>query len=121
LQSGDQPVDARLRLEVQGVLHLVERRADARGVEALVYEEQQLMLFAGQHAAPAAKVGRDSRAGTKAKLTVRVLVWFSPRVKAQARAARRFSLPSRPSRLYTCAEPQRHQSGGPDARHPGRN
>jgi hypothetical protein len=47
LQAGDQPVDARLRLQVQRLLHLVERRRHTIVVEALVDEHEQFVLLAG--------------------------------------------------------------------------
>ena len=47
----DQAVDAGLRLEVEGVLHLVEGGRHARFLHARVDEEQQLFLLFGQHRA----------------------------------------------------------------------
>src|SRR5437899_204844 len=49
LECRDQAVDARLRSEVERVLHLVERRGDARLLEALVNEAQQFQLLSGEH------------------------------------------------------------------------
>src|SRR5579862_2673571 len=49
LQPADQPVDARFRAQLQRVFHLVERRRDAGRREALVDEDQQLVLLFRQH------------------------------------------------------------------------
>src|SRR5581483_5876575 len=49
LEAADQPMNARLGLEVERLFHLLERRRDAGFTEALVDEEQQLMLFLGEH------------------------------------------------------------------------
>jgi hypothetical protein len=45
----DQPMDARLRAQVQRLLHLVERRRHARLLEPFVDEHEKLVLLAGQH------------------------------------------------------------------------
>ena len=52
LQRRDQPVDAGLGPEVQRLLHLVEARRIARGLEMTVDEYQQLVLLARQHDQP---------------------------------------------------------------------
>ena len=51
LETGDQAVDPGFRLQVEGILHLVERRRDTMVRQMLVNVGQQLMLFAGQHGA----------------------------------------------------------------------
>lgn len=47
LEAGDEAMDAGLRLQAKGLFHLVERRRYAVVVQALVDEQQQLVLFAG--------------------------------------------------------------------------
>ena len=49
LQRRDQPVDAGFGAQVERVLHLVEGGRNARFLQPLVDEAQQLELFAGQH------------------------------------------------------------------------
>src|ERR1051326_4682442 len=49
LERRDQPVNAGLRAQVEGVLHLIERRRHAGFLQPLVDEAQQLELLAGQH------------------------------------------------------------------------
>jgi len=49
LERADQPVDARFRLEAQRLLHFLERRRDAAGVEPFLDEVEQFMLLRGQH------------------------------------------------------------------------
>ncbi len=46
-RGGDQAVNARLGLEVQGFLHLIKRGRNAGFPDALVDEHQQLILLAG--------------------------------------------------------------------------
>src|SRR3546814_11522744 len=45
LQAGDQPVDAGLRLEAQGLLHFLERRRHAVARQPRIDEEQEFGLF----------------------------------------------------------------------------
>ena len=52
LQGGDEAMDARLRLEVQRLLHLVEGRRHPGLAQALVNEAEQFVLFARQHVGP---------------------------------------------------------------------
>ncbi len=49
LQRRDQSVDAGLRGEVQGLLHLVERGRHPRLLDPLVDEHKQFMLLAREH------------------------------------------------------------------------
>jgi len=49
LQRRDQPVDAGFGLQVEGILHLVERRRNAAFAHPFVDEHQQFVLFAGEH------------------------------------------------------------------------
>ena len=48
-KRNDQPVHAGLRLQVQGILHFLERGRNTFFLEALVDEKQQFELFAGEH------------------------------------------------------------------------
>ena len=48
-QGGNEPVDAGLGAQVEGVLHLVEGGRNAGLGQALVDEAQELELLAGQH------------------------------------------------------------------------
>jgi len=48
-QRRDQPVDARLGLQVERVLHFIEGRRYASFLQALVDEAQKLKLLASQH------------------------------------------------------------------------
>ena len=49
LKGGNQPVDPGLRLEVERILHFLERRGYAALFETGLDEPDQLMLFARQH------------------------------------------------------------------------
>src|SRR6185436_1835751 len=60
LQRRDQPVDARLGPQVEGVLHLVKRRRNARFLQPLVNEAEQLELLAGQHRVVSSKGSRPT-------------------------------------------------------------
>jgi hypothetical protein len=44
-------MDAGFRSQIESVLHLVEGRRHAMGLEMTVDEDQQLVLFSGQHLA----------------------------------------------------------------------
>ncbi len=52
-QRGDEPMDAGFRLEIERILHLVERGRHPVGTHALVDEEQEFFLLLGQHQASA--------------------------------------------------------------------
>jgi hypothetical protein len=52
LQPGDQAVDAGLRLEAQGLLHLIEGGRNAGFAQAFLDEFQQFPLLARQHGHP---------------------------------------------------------------------
>ncbi len=83
-EGGDQAVDARLRLEVEGVLHLVEGGRHAVRLHARVDEEQELFLLLGQHvgvAPPSAVLSAGPRPGPEPlhKQSVNVHYPFSPR------------------------------------------
>src|SRR5437868_2268448 len=49
LERRDQPVHARLGLEIERLPHFVEARADTALLEAVVDEEQQFALLGGEH------------------------------------------------------------------------
>ena len=49
LKRGDETVDARLRAQIERILHFVERRGNAGFLEALMNKAQQFSLLAGQH------------------------------------------------------------------------
>src|SRR5258708_962520 len=74
LEPGDQAVDARLGLEAEGRLHLVEGRRDTMLGEVLVDENQQLVLLAREHR-------RTLLSGAcirnKSSTLKSVLVWFA--------------------------------------------
>src|SRR3546814_9202514 len=59
-KPGDEPVNARLGLEGEGVLHLVERGRDAVFLKVPVDEEQKLVLLFGEHGSPGPPVCRPS-------------------------------------------------------------
>src|SRR5690349_10958526 len=48
-QRRDQPVDSRLRLQPERVLHLLEARREAGLLEVAIDVEKQLVLLFGQH------------------------------------------------------------------------
>jgi hypothetical protein len=49
LEAADQPVDARLGTQVQGVLHFVEGRGYPGRGQPLIDEHQQLVLLSREH------------------------------------------------------------------------
>ena len=49
LQRADQAVNARLRLEVERLLHLLKARRYATQFEMLLDEQKQLLLLGGEH------------------------------------------------------------------------
>ena len=49
LQAGDQAVNAGFRFQTKGFLHFVEGGTDAAVTQPLVDEQQQFVLFLGQH------------------------------------------------------------------------
>ena len=51
-QGGNQAVDARLGLEVQGLLHLVEGGGHARFLQPLMNEHEKLFLLRSEHQVP---------------------------------------------------------------------
>jgi hypothetical protein len=67
LQRRDQPVDARLRPELQRLLHFLEARREAGALEVPVDEDQQLVLLACQHAGTP---GRCTTAGAARQRSV---------------------------------------------------
>ena len=59
LQSGDQSVHAGLRLQVECVLHLFERRGNAALRQTIMDEAEQFMLLARQHCRPSPERTRN--------------------------------------------------------------
>src|SRR5258706_1922205 len=76
LKRRDQAMDARLRAQVQHVLHLIERWRHARLADALMDEHQELILLLGQHGIPhlRSKKTRANKAATTANRSTLVLV-----------------------------------------------
>ena len=67
LEAGDQAVDAGFGLQAQRLLHFIEGGRDPVTVQVIVDEEQQLMLFFGQHrpSRPVARSATKSRTKQK--------------------------------------------------------
>jgi hypothetical protein len=76
LERRDQAVDARLRLEIERVLHLVEGRGHAGVLHPLVDEVEKFMLFARQHGADPSRGLRGERFRKQSKNMVVVPAVF---------------------------------------------
>src|SRR5690606_28623777 len=103
----DQPMDSRLALEVERVLHLLERGRNAGFLEPALDEEQKLVLLGGQHGQALRK---RSNSGTNAEQVSNKIL----QVKRSRRL--RAGRPEPPRRR----EPRPSRSAARSARWPGR-
>src|SRR5262249_4207355 len=76
LERGDQPVDARLRAQVERVLHLVEGGRHPALLEPLVDEPQEFELLARQHRCPARTWLSPGRRRSKQSMNGRYLFFM---------------------------------------------
>src|SRR3546814_382007 len=115
LQRRDQPMDARLGLEVERVLHLVEGWRDAGVLDPLLDEHEQLVLLPGEHG-PRLPTGRADRRREQKRYMVKCST-FGP-AGGQAKpsvsgAMRRSRLRSRESRRRAAAPTPPRRPGAP--------
>ena len=76
LQRNDQPMHARLRLQGERFLHLVEGGRHARLLQARIDEDEQLFLFGREHGDPRSLQRRDSCRTVQTRNTLDVPVMF---------------------------------------------